>query len=53
VLCRLAQVYPGYVPHDWDHFYRDYSNLQSGKVAGWKLYDAGTFTQLATCYDLI
>ena len=53
VLRRLAAVYPGYVPHDWTRFYRDYSNLQSGKLSGWKLHDAGTFTQLATCYDLI
>lgn len=53
VLRRVAEVYPGYVPHDWTRFYRDYSNLQSGKLSGWKLHDAGTFSQLALCYDLI
>jgi hypothetical protein len=53
VLRRIAEVYPGYVAHDWNRFYRDYSNLQSGKLSGWKLHDAQTFTQLVTCYDLI
>jgi hypothetical protein len=53
VLRRIAEVYPGYVPHDWTRFYRDYSNLQSGKLSGWKLHDAGVFSQLALCYDLI
>lgn len=53
VLRRVAQVYPGYVPSDWTRFYLDYSNLQSGKLSGWKLHDAGTFLQLGTCYDLI
>lgn len=53
VLRRLAEVYPGYLAHDWDHVYPDYSNLQSGKLSGWKLHDEGTFIQLGTCYDLI
>ncbi len=53
VMRRLAEVYPGYIPHDWLRFYRDYSNLQSGKLSGWKLHDAGVFAQVALCYDLI
>lgn len=53
VMRRLAEVYPGYIPHDWLRFYRDYSNLQSGKLSGWKLHDAHTFAQVALCYDLI
>lgn len=53
VMRRLAKVYPGYIPHDWNRFYRDYANLQSGKLSGWKLHDAGVFSQMAFCYDLI
>lgn len=53
VLRRIAQVYPGYLPHDWNRVYRDYSNLQSGKLSGWKLHDEQTFLQLGICYDLI
>ena len=53
ILRRVAEVYPGYLPHDWTRIYRDYSNLQSGKLSGWKLHDEGTFLQLALCYDLI
>jgi hypothetical protein len=52
VLLRLAEVYPGYVPHDWHHIYRDYNNLQSGKLSGWKLHDAGTMMELCLAYDL-
>lgn len=53
VMRRLAEVYPGYIAHDWTRSYRDYSNLQSGKLSGWKLHDAHTFAQVALCYDLI
>ncbi|MGD9495474.1 MAG: heparinase II/III family protein [Armatimonadota bacterium] len=52
VLLRLAQVYPGYIAHDWTRLYRDYSNLQSGKLSGWKLHDATTFIELCLAYDL-
>ena len=52
VLLRLAQVYPHYLPHDWRHIYQNYDNLQSGKLSGWKLHDAGVFIQLACAYDL-
>ncbi len=52
VLLRLAEVYPEYLPHDWGRIFEDYSNLQSGKLSGWKLHDAGVFIQLATAYDL-
>lgn len=52
VLLRLAEVYPHYMAHDWNHVYEDYSNLQSGKLSGWKLHDAGTFIELAAAYDL-
>lgn len=52
VLLRLAEVYPHYLPHDWDRIYPDYRNLQSGKLCGWKLTDASLFIQLATAYDL-
>lgn len=52
VLLRLAQVYPHYLPHDWLRIFGDYDNLQSGKLSGWKLHDAGVFIQLATAYDL-
>lgn len=52
VLLRLAEVYPHYLAHDWDRIYPDYRNLQSGKLCGWKLTDAGLFIQLATAYDL-
>lgn len=52
VLLRLAEVYPGYVPHDWDHVYVHYNNLQSGKLSGWKLHDATTFIELCLAYDL-
>ena len=52
VLLRLAEVYPSYLPHDWNRIYKDYRNLQSGKLCGWKLSDAGHFIQLATAYDL-
>ena len=52
VLLRLAEVYPHYLAHDWNRVYKDYSNLQSGKLSGWKLSDAGVFIQLATAYDL-
>ena len=52
VLLRLAEVYPHYLPHDWNRVYKDYGNLQSGKLCGWKLSDAGVFIQLATAYDL-
>ncbi|NPV46950.1 MAG: hypothetical protein HPY69_08320 [Armatimonadetes bacterium] len=53
VLRRVAEVYPGYLPHDWNRIYADYSNLQSGKLSGWKLHDAQTFLQMGICYDLI
>jgi len=53
ILRRIAEVYPGYLPHDWNRVYRDYGNLQSGKLSGWKLHDERTFLQLALCYDLI
>ena len=52
VLLRFAQVYPHYLPHDWRRIYQNYGNLQSGKLSGWKLHDAGTFIQLAHAYDL-
>ena len=52
VLLRLAEVYPRYVPHDWRRVFEDYSNLQSGKLSGWKLHDAHAFISLATAYDL-
>ncbi len=52
VLLRLAEVYPGYIAHDWYRIYRDYSNLQSGKLSGWKLHDASTFIELCLAYDL-
>lgn len=52
VLLRLAEVYPHYMPHDWRRVFEDYSNLQSGKLSGWKLHDANTFIELATAYDL-
>lgn len=52
VLLRLAEVYPGYIAHDWTTLYRDYSNLQSGKLSGWKLHDATTFIELCLAYDL-
>ncbi|MCK5802141.1 MAG: heparinase II/III family protein, partial [Lentisphaeria bacterium] len=52
VLLRLAEVYPAYLPHDWNRVYKGYGNLQSGKLSGWKLSDAGVFVQLATAYDL-
>ncbi len=52
VLLRLADVYPHYLPHNWGTIFEDYSNLQSGKMSGWKLHDAGVFIQLATAYDL-
>lgn len=52
VLLRLAEVYPGYLAHDWYRIYRDYSNLQSGKLSGWKLHDASTFIELCLAYDL-
>ena len=52
VLLRLAEVYPHYLPHDWNRVFEDYGNLQSGKLSGWKLHDAGVFIQLATAYDL-
>jgi hypothetical protein len=52
VLLRLAEVYPHYLPHDWNRIYPDYRNLQSGKLCGWKLTDASRFIQLATAYDL-
>lgn len=53
VLRRLAEVYPGYLAHDWTRIYSDYSNLQSGKLSGWKLHDAQAFLQIGLCYDLI
>ncbi len=52
VLLRLAEVYPAYIAHDWYRIYRDYNNLQSGKLSGWKLHDAGTFIELSIAYDL-
>lgn len=52
VLLRLAEVYPGYLAHDWYRIYRDYSNLQSGKLSGWKLHDANTLIELCLAYDL-
>ena len=52
ILLRLAEVYPHYLAHDWNHIYPDYRNLQSGKLCGWKLTDASVFLQLATAYDL-
>ncbi|MBT7298798.1 MAG: hypothetical protein HN849_04765, partial [Victivallales bacterium] len=52
VLLRLAEVYPHYLPHDWNRVFPDYRNLQSGKLCGWKLSDAGIFIQLAAAYDL-
>jgi hypothetical protein len=52
VLLRLAEVYPGYVAHDWYHIYRDYNNLQSGKMSGWKLHDATCMIELCLAYDL-
>lgn len=52
VLLRLAEVYPHYIPHDWYRTYDDYGNLQSGKMCGWKLFDAAIFVELATAYDL-
>lgn len=52
VLLRLAEVYPGYVPHDWDHVYLHYDNLQSGKLSGWKLQDATIMIELCLAYDL-
>ena len=52
VLLRLAHVYPHYMAHDWNNVYEDYGNLQSGKLSGWKLHDAGVFRELATAYDL-
>lgn len=53
VLRRVAEVYPGYLAHDWTRIYSDYSNLQSGKLSGWKLHDAQAFLQMGICYDLI
>ncbi|MFP3903698.1 MAG: heparinase II/III family protein, partial [Armatimonadota bacterium] len=52
VMLRLAEVYPHYLAHDWNRVYEDYSNLQSGKLNGWKLTDAGIFRELATAWDL-
>ncbi|HCA47348.1 MAG TPA: hypothetical protein DEP45_08285, partial [Armatimonadetes bacterium] len=52
VLLRLAEVYPAYIAHDWYNIYPDYSNLQSGKMSGWKLHDATTFIELCLAYDL-
>ncbi|MGC9316637.1 MAG: heparinase II/III domain-containing protein, partial [Armatimonadota bacterium] len=52
VLLRLAEVYPGYIAHDWYNIYRDYHNLQSGKLSGWKLHDANTLIELCLAYDL-
>jgi len=52
VLLRLAKVYPGYIAHDWYHIFRDYNNLQSGKMSGWKLHDASCMIELCLAYDL-
>ena len=52
ILLRLAEVYPAYIAHDWHRIYRDYNNLQSGKLSGWKLHDAGVFIELCLAYDL-
>lgn len=52
VLLRLAEVYPAYIAHDWTRIFRDYNNLQSGKLSGWKLHDATTFIELCLAYDL-
>jgi len=52
VLLRLAEVYPAYIAHDWYRIYRDYNNLQSGKMSGWKLHDASTLIELCLAYDL-
>ncbi len=52
VLLRLAQVYPAYIAHDWYRIYPDYSNLQSGKLSGWKLHDANALIELSIAYDL-
>ena len=52
ILLRVAEVYPAYIAHDWYRIYRDYNNLQSGKLSGWKLHDSGTFIELALAYDL-
>ncbi len=51
-LLRLAAVYPGYVPHDWYKVYPHYNNLQSGKLSGWKLHDAGAMIEMCVAYDL-
>ncbi len=52
VLLRLAEVYPAYIAHDWTRIFPDYNNLQSGKLSGWKLHDAGAFMELCLAYDL-
>ncbi len=51
-LLRLARVYPHYLPHDWGRVYRDYHNLQAGKLSGWKFSDELIFIRLAEAYDL-
>ena len=53
VMRRLAEVYPDYIPHDWNNIYQDFSNTQSGKLSGWKLHDCNTFLEICLCYDLI
>ena len=53
VMRRLAEVYPDWVAHDWRKIYEGYSNLQSGKMCGWKLSDCTILLEVCLCYDLI
>ena len=53
ILRRLAEVYPDWIMHDWYNIYSSFGNLQSGKICGWKLYDARMILGAGLLYDAI
>jgi hypothetical protein len=54
ILKRLAQVYPGWIVHDWTHMYpADSPEGFAGKSSGWKIADAELLKNSAITYNYI
>ncbi len=54
LLERLAEVYEGWIVHDWTHLYpADKPEGFAGKGSGWKIYDANMLRNAAVTYNYI
>jgi hypothetical protein len=54
MLLRLAEVYDGWIVHNWTHMYpADKPMGYAGKSSGWKIYDAQLLKNAAITYNYI